>query len=141
VPRIVQLSVLSALAQGSLLGSRSSTVTLEQLMHHTSGVRDYFKLPGSQGHPESELTTRQQAPAKLRTAKLSFRPGSDWEHSNSNYLLLGEVVPEGNRRERAPVCAKEDFTPLSLDLAMEPQASVRGKAVSGPAAAPSAKPL
>ena len=62
-------------------------------MHHTSGVPDYLKLLDSQGHPESKLTTRQQALATLRTAKLSFRPGSDWEYSNSNYLLLEANVP------------------------------------------------
>lgn len=107
----------------------SSTVTLEQLMHHTSGVPDYLKLLDSQGHPESELTTRQQALATLRTAKLSFQPDKGWEYSNSNYLLLGEVVREVTGESLPRFLQERVFRPLGLDMVMAPQASIPGKAV------------
>jgi CubicO group peptidase (beta-lactamase class C family) len=109
-------------------------------MHHTSGVPDYLQLLDSQGHPESKLTIRQQALATLRTAKLSFRPGSDWEYSNSNYLLLREVVRKVVGESLPRFVQERIFTPLSLDMVMEPHAPIRGKAVSyrhGPSSASS----
>jgi CubicO group peptidase (beta-lactamase class C family) len=108
----------------------STTVTLEQLMHHTSGVPDYLSLLADQGHPESDLTTRKQALAILQTAKLGFTPGSDWEYSNSNYLLLGEVVRKVSGKSLPQFVQERIFRPLTLDMVMDPTASIPRKAVS-----------
>jgi CubicO group peptidase (beta-lactamase class C family) len=71
----------------------SHRVTLAQLMHHTSGIPDYQQRLLDEGHPVSEPTTQQQALQTLAAVRrLAFSPGSAWEYSNSNYLLLADSV-------------------------------------------------
>ena len=68
-------------------------VTLAQLLHHTGGVPDYVGLLKAQGYRYRDTTTQGQALQALTTvAALDFPPGTRFEYSNSNYLLLGEVV-------------------------------------------------
>jgi CubicO group peptidase (beta-lactamase class C family) len=68
-------------------------ITLRQMLHHTSGLRDLENLLDFSGrnqediHPFAELIdliARQKA--------LNFRPGEEYLYSNTNYVLLAEVV-------------------------------------------------
>jgi CubicO group peptidase (beta-lactamase class C family) len=61
---------------------------------------------------------------------LDFSPGSDWTYSNSNYVLLGEVVRRVSGRPLGQYLRTEIFEPLNLDMVVEPDAAVPGKALS-----------
>ena len=62
------------------------TVTIDHLLTHTSGIRDWVPLLNwASGEPEvMSLILRQRT--------LNFVPGTEWSYSNSGYVLLPEIV-------------------------------------------------
>jgi CubicO group peptidase (beta-lactamase class C family) len=109
----------------------SHRVTLAQLMHHTSGIPDYQQRLLDEGHPVSKPTTQQQALQTLAAVdRLGFRPGSAWEYSNSNYLLLAEVVRRESGRTLPRFLQTRVFGPLQLAMVVSRRQEIPGKAVS-----------
>ena len=96
-------------------------VTIDQLIHQTSGIPDYALLLTQQGIPLTTPTTQQDAlDALARVTDLKFRPGSTHEYSNSNYLLLAEVVKAVSGQPLPQFLANRVFRPLKLDMAVQP---------------------
>jgi CubicO group peptidase (beta-lactamase class C family) len=109
----------------------AGTVTVAQLMHQTSGIPDYVNLLQDQGYQYSDRTTQADALRALATAaKLEFEPGARFEYSNSNYLLLGEVVGQVAGVPLPRYLDEQMFKPLDLAMAMDPGSRVPHKAVS-----------
>lgn len=70
----------------------AQTVTVEQLMHQTSGIPDYVALLAARGYQVSDRTIEAEARQALAAApELQFKPGTRFDYSNSNYLLLGRL--------------------------------------------------
>lgn len=112
----VAATVLSLQNEGSLshadllsahLGGRpwfdalpnADTITIDHLLHHTSGLPDHVHLPAFQEEWE-RLTTDEEDfnPERLMTlvagkARL-FEAGTDWAYSDTGYVLLGLVIEE-----------------------------------------------
>ncbi|WP_237063118.1 serine hydrolase domain-containing protein [Microbulbifer zhoushanensis] len=91
-----------------------SPVTLRQLVHHTSGIRDYLDLAeladmGDSYSTESalRLVTGQQA--------LNFEPGSQHLYSNSGYLLLAQVVEKVTGQSLREWTHENMFEPLGME--------------------------
>lgn len=70
------------------------TITVANLLTHTSGIRDVYDLWGLQGLTwYNEPFGNDEALELLnRQTGLNFTPGSDDLYSNSNYILLAEIV-------------------------------------------------
>lgn len=65
---------------------RADTVTVRQLLSHTSGVSDAWSTP---------LTDAMDSTARLKaiaSVPPDFAPGSDWRYSNSGYMVLGAII-------------------------------------------------
>nr|WP_301373419.1 serine hydrolase domain-containing protein [Streptomyces xanthophaeus] len=84
-----------------LPGERGRKVTVRMLLNHTSGIHDYIgdAFPSLlKGTTESldEHRYRTIKPAELIGYGVArpqrFEPGTDWSYSNTNYVLLGEVL-------------------------------------------------
>jgi CubicO group peptidase (beta-lactamase class C family) len=109
----------------------AGTVNVGQLMHQTSGIPDYVGLLEAQGFSFSDRTTQEQAVrAVAAMPKLTFTPGSQFEYSNSNYLLLGEIVRRISQEPLPQFLAEEIFRPLGLVMVVDPTTQIPGKAVS-----------
>lgn len=69
------------------------TITLRNLVHHTSGLRDWPGTLRMAGWDYEDIVSFQQI---LRMAyhqrELNFQPGSEYAYSNTGYNLLAEVV-------------------------------------------------
>jgi len=98
VKQFVAASVLLLVEDGQLsltedirtyipeLPDTGHTITLDHLLTHTSGVRDWTGMrPLATGDPDALTLT-------LRQRGLNFAPGEEWSYSNSGY--------EGDRRAR-----------------------------------------
>ncbi len=68
-------------------------VTVRNLLNQTSGLDDYIHhLPLKDwSSPRFDLSPKQYARMVAGT-KLGFKPGTKWQYSNTNYLLLGMLV-------------------------------------------------
>ncbi|WP_306439431.1 serine hydrolase domain-containing protein [Mycobacterium simiae] len=108
----------------------SASVTMAQLMHQTSGIPDYIGLLQSQGYQLSDRTTQAEAlQALAAAAELAFKPGTRFEYSNSNYLLLGEVVHQVSGRTLPDFLNAEIFQPLGLAMVLDPVGAIPSKAL------------
>ena len=115
----------------------SHTTTLAQLMHHTSGIPDYPPLLQRQGHKFTDRATHSQTLKALGSVKqLEFAPGSSWAYSNSNYVLLAEVVRVVSGEPLPRYLQSRLFEPLDLDMVLDPVGAVPNKAVSYKGQAP-----
>ncbi|OBI99026.1 serine hydrolase domain-containing protein [Mycobacterium asiaticum] len=106
-------------------------VTLAQMMHHTSGIPDYIGLLQEQGFSYADRTTQAQAlQALVGAPELVFKPGARYQYSNSNYLLLGEIVHRVSGQSLPDYLRSQVFEPLGLTMVMDPVASIPNKALS-----------
>lgn len=88
-------------------------VTLHHLLSHTSGIPDYTRFP------DFASTTHQAAtPAELLARfadhPLDFAPGSGWDYSNSNYIVLGMVIEQETGQPYAAYLQEAIFAPLGM---------------------------
>ncbi|MFF0834717.1 MULTISPECIES: serine hydrolase domain-containing protein [unclassified Streptomyces] len=79
-------------------GNDGRRVTLRQLLQHTSGLPDYIgdvvpdlSAVGYRANRWATYTSRQRVALAMQHPP-SFAPGSGWEYSNTNYVLLGMVI-------------------------------------------------
>lgn len=113
----------------------SEDVTVDQLVHHTSGIPDYIDLLIDAGFDYSDPSDADDASAVLAEAtELAFEPGTRFDYSNSNYFLLGEVVESASGQGLDEYLAETVFEPLDLAMVMDPGSSPAGTATSYEAA-------
>lgn len=84
------------------------TITIDHLLTHTSGVRDWTWL--------SSVTEAREGPLPLilRQRALNFAPGEEWSYSNSGYELLREVVRRVSGQPLAEFMRTRLFEPLGM---------------------------
>ncbi len=98
------------------LASYEHPVRLGHLLRHTSGVDDYLYLWHMQlGRDESDLVTQAQALELIRRAEDGdFEPGSRFEYSNSNYVLLADWLERDAGLPLAEIARQRLFEPWQL---------------------------
>lgn len=70
---------------------KGSTITIEHLLQHTSGIPNYTALKGFRDLPDEGVTLRQVFDVFAREP-LDFAPGDRYSYSNSGYFLLGLII-------------------------------------------------
>nr|WP_308434433.1 serine hydrolase domain-containing protein [Streptomyces anandii] len=80
---------LPGLVRGDGIDGRH--ITVRQLLQHTSGLPDYADSLDIPGMRHRYVEPRDLLDIALR-GKAHFPPGTRWEYSNTNYLLLGLIV-------------------------------------------------
>jgi D-alanyl-D-alanine carboxypeptidase len=73
-----------------------TTVTIRQLLNHTSGIYNYLMYPWIEDTVQAHDPKIWTPEEILETFVLEayFPPGTDWEYSNTNYILLGLIIEE-----------------------------------------------
>ena len=90
-------------------------ITIRQLLHHTSGLRDYMTLLAVSGWPsDGELTERQFLDLVHRQKTLNFTPGDEFLYSNTGYALLGVVVKRASGESLRDFANRRIFAPLQM---------------------------
>ncbi|SCZ59769.1 MULTISPECIES: serine hydrolase domain-containing protein [Photorhabdus] len=93
-----------------------SDITIEHLIHHTSGLRDeslLYRLAGKNSRFDChhidlirKLTQRQRA--------LNFTPGEYYAYSNTGYHLLAEIVSVVSGKSLRAYAEENIFAPLKM---------------------------
>jgi CubicO group peptidase (beta-lactamase class C family) len=90
-------------------------VTIRNLIHHTSGVRDIYVLMDLAGIRMEDVFPDEDALALIaRQKELNFEPGTDHLYSNSGYWLLGRVVERVTGRSLREIASERIFEPLGM---------------------------
>jgi CubicO group peptidase (beta-lactamase class C family) len=106
-------------------GPWADTVTVEQMVHHTSGIPDYIGLLTEEGFELAEATDADTALASLvKVTDLEFAPGSSWAYSNSNYFLMGQIVEQVSGEPLGTFVERELFAPSGMTAVLDYDAVV-----------------
>jgi D-alanyl-D-alanine carboxypeptidase len=92
------------------LDTRGRTITIEQLLNHTSGLPDYIRLITDPYKP----MTQTEVVALINSGPLNFPPGTSWSYDNSGYYLLGMVIERITGLTYAEYLDREIIQPLGL---------------------------
>jgi len=91
------------------------TITIRHLLHHTSGLRDYFNLMVLTGWRLDEVMTQDDGLRLVeRQRALNFDPGQEHLYSNTGYMLLGLIVDRVAGKPLAEFARERIFQPLGM---------------------------
>lgn len=91
-------------------------VRIKHLVYMTSGLPEYYTLPrpGGRNWDTDYFTNADAIAAVLRQRELAFAPGTRWAYSNTNYMLLAEIVRRVSGLSLAEFAQREIFGPLGM---------------------------
>lgn len=97
-------------------GTKAASVTVSQLMAHTSGIGD---LPGRVDDPWYETTARlayepDQLAREWIKPDLKEEPGSTWRYNNAGFILLGMIVEAATGKSYAANLDEHVFGPAEM---------------------------
>jgi CubicO group peptidase (beta-lactamase class C family) len=94
--------------------SKGETITIENLLTHTSGIKPYegidAKVPNAirvDFSPEILIDSLDKLP-------LDFVPGSKYQYCNSNYFLLGKIIEEVSGQKYQTYLQEQVFSRIGL---------------------------
>src|SRR5215213_4737342 len=90
-------------------------ITIDHLLTHTSGIRDWQTLLNLAGGDPTALSMI------LRQREINFTPGDEWSYSNSNYVLLPEIVSRVTGMPFSEFARKRIFEPLGMKSTSHPE--------------------
>jgi CubicO group peptidase (beta-lactamase class C family) len=94
-----------------------SPITIRHLIHHTSGIRNYWdlvELAGMRGE-YVHLTYDDFLGLIARQKELNFKPGEEYVYSNSGYFLLGLIVKRVTGKSLRDFAGENIFKPLGMN--------------------------
>jgi CubicO group peptidase (beta-lactamase class C family) len=118
---------------------KGDSIRIEQLLNHTSGIRSITSMKEYYAQWMAKPSTLEKTISHFRDEPLNFSPGTRFEYSNSNYILLSYIAEKVSRKSlaqllKAGIVQKAGLSATGLDQNDRPS---RQKA-AGYAASPEA---
>jgi D-alanyl-D-alanine carboxypeptidase len=88
-------------------------ITIENLLTHTSGVKNYTSLPEWLPLWRKDMTVTDLI-ALFKDKPLDFAPGEKWSYSNSGYILLGAIIEKVSGQKYEDFIEKRIFAPIGM---------------------------
>ena len=93
--------------------TRASEITLRQLLSHASGYEDYYPLDYVTPLMASDTTPAQILDGWAKKP-LDFEPGTRWQYSNTNYVIIGQVIEKVTHKPLIEFLRANIFEPLGM---------------------------
>lgn len=92
------------------------TVTVEQLLNHTSGMPDYFDSDYEEAAAKDlrMLVDAERALSPIVGRDANAEPGTAYEYSNTNFALLGLILERLDQADLASVLKRRIFGPAGM---------------------------
>lgn len=128
VSKQVVAAAISTLAQNDLISlddnvrkyfpelpRYETTITIRHLVHHTSGLRDYFELWDLAGRRVQDVMPKNEILAMIARQKgLNHAPGEKFLYCNSGYILMAELVERVTGKTFREYTQDTFFEPLGM---------------------------
>lgn len=89
-----------------------SSITVRHLLSHTSGMGDYpAEIDLKRDYTEDELL------GSFKKAPLQFEPGTNWDYSNTGYVILGILIRKVTGKFYGEFLQERIFRPLGMTTA------------------------
>ena len=93
--------------------TRANEVTLREVLSHTSGYQDYYAEDYSMLRMKNP-TTADAIIDNWGKKPLDFDPGTQWQYSNTNFVIAGKIVEIVSGMPVMKFLQKNIFTPLNM---------------------------
>ncbi len=91
-------------------------LTIRHLLHHTSGIRDYFSLWEMAGYDFQDYMPAEAVYELIcRQKNLNFTPGEQHMYSNSCYFLLYKIIEKASGKTLREYADENIFKPLRMN--------------------------
>ncbi|MFS4473161.1 serine hydrolase domain-containing protein [Chryseobacterium sp. T20] len=88
----------------------AKNITIRQLLHHTSGIRNYENLFSKKG-----LTNQDVINWLFNLNNLDFVPDSAFKYSNSGYIVLSQIIEKVSGKSYSTFINGEIIIPLNMN--------------------------
>lgn len=109
-------------------------ITIKNLVHHTSGLRDQWNLLALAGWRLDDVITKNQVLRLIsHQEELNVKPGEEFNYCNTGYTLMGEIVSRVSGKSFPEWCSENIFKPLKMDHTLfydDHERIVKGRAYS-----------
>lgn len=98
------------------LPAYGDSITIRQMLNHTSGLRDWGTVVGAAGWPRGTRTYTQRHVLDVlsRQQSLNYPPGDEYLYSNSNYNLAAMIVERVSGQSLSDFTRARLFQPLGM---------------------------
>ena len=93
--------------------TNADSINIEMLLKHRSGIFNFTAQKGYLSRAE-EPTSKQEILDRIYSFKSDFKPGSQFQYSNSNYLLLTFILEEISDQSYQQLLQEKIVDKLSL---------------------------
>lgn len=96
------------------------TITVRQLLHHTSGLTDYERIVDENFVKEDSTEAYILGNNEILklffeiNPELDFQPGEKWEYSNTGYLVLASIVEKISGQHFREFLKEQIFDPVGM---------------------------
>ncbi len=94
---------------------KGDSITVEQLLTHTSGIYSYTSDQAFMSSEVSKPADRKKMMTLFKDKPLQFSPGTQWQYSNSAYSLLGYIIEDVAKMPYEQAIRRYIFTPLHME--------------------------
>ncbi len=92
----------------------NTTITIDYLLSMTSGFPDVMTLKTIAGWNPEDVFTQKHALGLIKNCELGFTPGEDYIYSDTDLLLIAEIICRTSGGTFAEFLKKELFEPLGM---------------------------
>jgi D-alanyl-D-alanine carboxypeptidase len=93
---------------------RGAKVTIRELLEQTTGIPNFTEVKGFVKIASTRQPSFGAILALVRDKPLEFAPGSRFNYSNTNYILLGEIVQRASGRSWEAYVRRYLFAPAAM---------------------------
>jgi CubicO group peptidase (beta-lactamase class C family) len=86
-------------------------ITIEHLLRHASGIRDYFGLVGL----VEDMRNSDVLEVLIRQESTNFKPNEQFDYTNSGYVLLSMIAEKSSGQPFHELLENKIFGPLNMD--------------------------
>ena len=91
------------------------TITIRQLIHHTSGMRSLHSLLGMAGWRNEDYRTNEDLFRFMKNQQdLNFKPGEEYLYCNTGYMLMADIIEKITEKNFAEWMYSSVFEPLGM---------------------------
>ncbi len=94
--------------------TRGNEVTIRQILSHTSGYQDYWPEDYVMTTMLPNVTAQQILDGWVKKP-LDFEPGTQWQYSNTNYVIAGRIVETVTGQPLMELLTRRIFRPLGMN--------------------------
>jgi len=93
--------------------TQGHVITVEHLLTHTSGIKNYTDMPEWLSLWRKDFTVEELI-TFFKDQPMDFAPDTRWAYSNSGYILLGAIIEKVSSQTYEQFIQQNIFTPLGM---------------------------